>query len=136
MSYIATWVDPFLKDLFERREGDVQGEPRRFVPLADVMDSPEAWFLVLDMPGVERKDVTLDVVDGVLTITGRSTAPVLEATPVRKERPTGEFRRSFNLEEARVDLGAISATMKDGVLRVRVPKAGPAKTHRIEVKDE
>lgn len=136
MSYISAWVDPFLKEVLQRAEGDVQPESRDTLPAADVWETSDAWWIVLNMPGVERTGVELDMAGGSLTVVGRPAAFTPEAATVaRRERPAGAFRRSFNLDETQVDAAHVTATMKEGVLRVRVPKAGPAKTHRIEVKD-
>jgi HSP20 family protein len=136
MSYIATWVDPFLKDLLQRSEGGVQPERRETLPAADVWETPEAWLIVLNMPGVERSGVELEMAGGSLTVTGRPAEFAPEGgASARRERATGPFQRSFNLDETQVDAAQITAAMKDGVLKVRLPKAGPAKTHRIEVKE-
>ena len=137
MSYIATWVDPFLKDLFQRGRTEGSSEGRSYLPPADILDTSEAWEIVLDMPGVNQKGVSLELSEGVLSVTGTSD-PVAQAgtTPVRTERVTGTFRRRFGLDGARVDAAGVKASIKDGVLRIRVPKAGPSKTHRIDVREE
>jgi HSP20 family protein len=105
-----------------------------FIPPADIVETGEEWLVIMDMPGVEQKSLSLDMTDGVLTVAGHSaeTLPA-GAVFVRKERASGHFQRKFSLEDNKVDVTRVTAAMKDGVLRVRLPKAGPAKSHRIEV---
>ncbi|MBL8023615.1 MAG: Hsp20/alpha crystallin family protein [Elusimicrobia bacterium] len=139
MSYIASWVDPFLRDVSERRlAGESASRPEtKVLPVTDVLERPEAWVLLSDMPGVEPAGVEVSVNEGVLHLTGRrSTSAEAGAGIVEAERTKGAFHRSFKLDLTKVDVAAISATIKNGVLRVCVPKSGPARVHRIQVKSE
>jgi HSP20 family protein len=86
------------------------------------------------MPGVPNDKVTLDIKDNHLIISGE-IAPPLGAgeTTLSQEYYTGDFQREFHLG-AIIDQGRIEASMKDGVLRLLLPKAEKAKPRKIEVK--
>jgi HSP20 family protein len=103
-------------------------------PRVDILDTKDAVVLLADMPGVaeDSADVTLD--KNVLTIRGSVTVP---DEPGLQELATeygiGDFERVFTLTD-QIDRSEIAATMKDGVLRVRLPKAQEAASRRISVK--
>ena len=86
------------------------------------------------MPGIEKKDVHLEVKDGVLTISGerRYEKDVKEENVHRVERAYGRFSRSFSLTP-NVDADKVDATMKNGVLEVRLPKRESAKPKAIAI---
>jgi len=130
MSYIATWVDPFINDVLQR--GREMSDTR--VPRSDVFETPEAWVIFAEMPGIESKSVDVQVENGVLTITGTTGTSLPEnATPLRQERGTGVFRRQFAMDDVRAQTDQVTASLKEGILTVRVPKASPAKTFKVQV---
>ena len=104
-------------------------------PNADIREGKDSYFIALDVPAVEPKDITVAVNDGVLTIAGERAAEVLEPdTKVhRRERRSGKFSRSFTLPDD-VDANAIEATAKAGVLTIRITKRAVAQPVSIEVK--
>ncbi len=90
--------------------------------------------LVADMPGVSSDRVTLDIRDNNLTITGEIRPPMEEKeTMLVQEFYTGDYQREFQLG-ANIDRNRIEAAMKDGVLRLTLPKSAQAKPRKIEVK--
>jgi HSP20 family molecular chaperone IbpA len=102
-------------------------------PSVDILDSPDEVLLVADVPGVDEAhlDVTLD--KNVLTIRGRVEAPSLEGyTPVRNEYGIGDFERVFTVSED-VNRDAIEATVKDGVLQLKLPKTAQSARRKINV---
>lgn len=102
-------------------------------PPVDIFEDPNAITVLADMPGVERGDLKIDLHDGVLTITGH--APARDGSnevPVLHEYPAGVFQRSFTLSEA-IDQEQIRATLKHGVLRLRLPKIERAKPRQIMI---
>lgn len=111
------------------------GERRRvFRPRVNVWETPEAIFLVADMPGVDETtaEVTLD--RDVLTIRGRvHWEPPVSHRPVHSEFGMGDYLREFSLN-AEVDADNIQAQVRNGVLRVALPRARSAGARRIEVK--
>jgi HSP20 family protein len=106
------------------------------VPRADIYESEDAVQLVADLPGVDEKSVEVTLEKNVLTISGRVTPP----SPgegwqrVYSELRDGDWTRSFQLSNE-VDTQAIRATVKNGVLRLSVPKRKPAQ-RKIEVLSE
>ena len=91
-----------------------------WVPAADVYEDEREYTLALDIPGVDRETLEVDLDDGRLVIRGtRSAAEGAKAR--RAERPQGRFVRSFSLPDA-VERGSITADYKDGVLLLHLPK--------------
>jgi len=101
---------------------------------ADIYERDDALVVVADLPGCDGESVDIEVESGLLTIEGRVEQQderdyrleFAEYTPCN-------FRRSFTLSNE-VDADGIEATMKDGVLRLVLPKAKEARTRKIEVK--
>ena len=95
-----------------------------WMPAVDVKETEKEFFLTADMPGLDKKDVSIDIHDGVITIQGeRSTDNDKSVDGYRiRERHLGSFNRSFrlpdNLNEEKID-----AKFKNGVLTVTLPKA-------------
>lgn len=107
---------------------------RVFLPAVDIFETPEALVLVADMPGVAADKVTVDLRDNYLVITGEVSPPLGQGeTSVEQEFYTGDFLREFHLGSL-IDQGRIEALMKDGVLRLVLPKVERAKPRKIDVK--
>jgi len=105
-----------------------------FIPRADIYERDDALVLVADMPGVDKDNVEINVDRRVLTISGRvATEPVEDYRLTYAEYETGDFERSFTLTEE-VDVDKIEATVKNGVLRLVLPKSEAAKPRKITVK--
>jgi HSP20 family protein len=124
---------------FQSRETDLAtaAETTRpgilLTPPVDIFEDPNAITVLADMPGVESSHLKIDLHDGVLTITGHVTGPD-ESTevPIGREYAAGTFQRSFTLSEA-IDQEQIRATLKHGVLRLRLPKIERAKPRQITI---
>ncbi len=101
----------------------------------DVKDEGDHYLLEADMPGVKKEDVSIEVNDGVLTISAQTKQSREEKKEnyVFSERRSGSFSRSFTLNG--IDEEKISAACEDGVLKLTLPKLGEeVKTgRRIEV---
>src|SRR4051794_14263018 len=110
---------------------------RVFMPRADIYETPEAIVLVADMPGVDEKGVDITLEKNVLTITGHVEPESMpeNARLAYEEYEVGDYQRAFTLSDE-VDREHIEAALKNGVLRVTLPKAGGAKTKKISVKAE
>lgn len=107
---------------------------RIFVPGVDIFETPEALVVVADMPGVPADKVKLDLKDNHLIISGEISPPLGEGeTLLSREYYTGDYYREFHLGEM-IDRNKIEASMNDGVLRLKLPKAEKAKPRKIEVK--
>jgi HSP20 family molecular chaperone IbpA len=106
---------------------------RSFVPTADIYEAHDALTVVLEMPGVDKGNVDINVEAGVLSIEGRLDFSKYEGMqPIYTEYNIGHYRRSFSLS-SKINQGNITAEMKDGVLTVALPKAEEAKPRRISV---
>ncbi|MFM7563377.1 MAG: Hsp20/alpha crystallin family protein, partial [Planctomycetota bacterium] len=100
----------------------------------DVVETNEAFELMIDLPGIMPEDVQVEFNDGVLTVSGeRKVVEAVEGRKVhRSERRAGPFSRSVKLPE--VDGERISAQFKHGVLTVVAPKIPAVTPRKIEVK--
>ena len=106
---------------------------RVYIPRTDIYETNESLVLVADMPGVapDGLDVTLEGRE--LTIRGRTRDAAPEGySPVYREYEGGDYERVFTLSED-IDAERIEARLGDGVLRLTLPKAGPAQARRIQV---
>ncbi len=105
-----------------------------FVPRADIYERSDALVLVADMPGVDDKSVEINIERRILTITGRVAPESVDQHQLAyAEYDTGDFERSFSLTEE-VDVDKVEATVKNGVLRLILPKSEAAKPRKIAVK--
>ena len=105
-----------------------------FTPYVDIYEDEEGLTLIADMPGVPPDGVDVRVEKETLTLRGSVPALTLEGGhAVYTEYRTGDYQRSFTVSHA-VDSGKIEATMKDGVLTLRLPKAEQARERKIPVK--
>jgi HSP20 family molecular chaperone IbpA len=105
-----------------------------YSPATDIFENEEAITLLADMPGVLAADLTIDLRDSVLTLTGRVTPQERDKESVLlREYDVGSFFRQFTLSEA-IDQSRIDAQLTDGVLRLALPKVEKAKARQITVK--
>ncbi len=128
------WRRPFRSlAAFER------GWPKKLVaaPAVDVSESEKAYEITAELPGMDKKNIEVNVVHGGITIKGEKK----EETEEKKkdyyisERRYGSFERYFDLPDS-VDADKIAATFKNGVLKVTLPKTAEAQkaAKKIEVK--
>ncbi len=103
-------------------------------PPIDIHEGPDGLVLEADLPGVSEGQLSIQLEDNVLSLHARVDAPAPEGARVLHEeyRP-GDFYRSFILSDE-VERSKISAELKNGVLKLTLPKAERAKTRRIEIK--
>jgi len=122
----------------EKKELQTEAEQTRpgrvFTPAVDIFESEKEITVLADMPGVTSDRVTIDVHNDELKITGEVVPQASgNESYIFVEYETGRFHRHFSLSD-RIDQGKISASMKDGVLRLVLPKVEKAKPKRIQVK--
>jgi HSP20 family protein len=113
------------------------GEGRGVAPAVDLLDKKDAVILRADLPGLNQRDIEVNVEEGFLTIRGerKGEETVKEEDYYCCERWAGSFERSLALPSG-VDAEKIRATFKQGVLEVRLPKVEKAKGKKIEIKGE
>jgi HSP20 family protein len=103
-------------------------------PVVDVYDNDENIVINAELPGIDKKDINIDVKDGVLTLKGERSYDneVKKDKYYRRERSFGRFERAFQLP-ADVDPEKISADYKDGILKIGIPKPEEQKPKQITV---
>lgn len=106
-------------------------------PAIDVVETEDAYLVIADLPGIDKRDLEVSVTGSLLSIKGEKKAesPSEKRKVFRKETWVGAFGRTIDLP-AQVDSGRIDAELKDGVLSVRIAKREEAKTKLIAVKAE
>lgn len=105
-----------------------------FSPAVDIFETSDALTLLADMPGVEPKNLKIDLRENVLTLSA-TVEPLRKPgeEDVWREYETGGFFRQFTLSE-RIDQSKIEANLDDGVLRLHLPKVEAMKPRQIAVK--
>jgi HSP20 family molecular chaperone IbpA len=105
-----------------------------FTPALDIFETEKEITLLADMPGVKAKDLDIDLREDVLTLSGEVESPGHpDERVVIHEYKTGRYVRQFSLSDT-VDQSKINAELKDGVLRLVLPKAEKAVPKKITVK--
>jgi HSP20 family protein len=117
-----------------RPELDSQGFGTGWIPAVDVEEREDEYRFYLEMPGMKREDIKLSLIDNVLTITGEKKLSYQSDKYKyhRLERTFGTFQRSFSLPHL-IKADKISASVKEGILEVVVPKSEEAKPREISV---
>jgi len=119
------------REVEKKAEGTILG--RMFIPVTDIFETPDALTVVLEMPGVYPNNIEASVENDVVTIEGRIDFTRYEGMqPVYTEYNVGHYGRSFQISN-KIDQSKISAEMKDGVVKLVLPKAEQAKPRKIKV---
>lgn len=105
-----------------------------FTPSVDIFETDRELTLLADLPGVTAENLTIDLRENTLTLTGE-VAPFETANEedILIEYEIGKYHRQFTLSSL-IDQGKIDAKLTDGVLRLTLPKVEEAKPRKIEVK--
>ena len=113
------------------------GDPpaQRWLPAMDLVEAEDHFVLKADLPGLAEDDVSIEIQDNTLTVTGerKSEHEERERGWYRVERQFGRFSRSLTLPEG-VDAEGVSASFDKGVHEVRIPKPEERKPRRVEIK--
>jgi HSP20 family protein len=128
-----------MNHLFDDAFGSVvRGDSRLSVwnryPTVDIYDNDKHIVIKSELPGIDKKDIVIDVKDGVLTLKGERSFDneVKEEKYYCRERMFGKFERVFRLP-ADVDPEKISADYKDGILKIDIPKPEEQQPKKITV---
>jgi HSP20 family molecular chaperone IbpA len=120
------------KELTSKEEKTIPA--RYYVPNADIFETLESLTVVLEIPGVEKKDVAVKIENDLLYIEGRiDFAKYADLEPVYSEYNVGYYARSFVLSD-KIDQDRISADLVDGVLTLTLNKVKQALPRRIEIR--
>lgn len=101
-----------------------------YLPKTDILQTPEGFELWMDLPGVAKEDLAVNVKKDQLEVYGKVQPD--QRKGLRFEYPVGDFARTFVLS-SEIDKESISAQLEDGVLRLRLPKAKSALPVEITV---
>ena len=114
----------------------VTGKGDWYFPLSDVYETPDNFTILIDMPGVDTENVSIDMRDNELVINGEvSQEGYTDEKVMYSEYNIGHYHRHFVLSDA-INRDKIEAKMSDGVLSLVLPKAEYVKPRKIEVKAE
>lgn len=122
------------KELVKREESlpERSREIPAVAPLVDIYENDDEILLHVDMPGVDKKDITVNIDNGRLALGGVRKVETSGATQW-EEFGDVEFQRTFSVPQT-IDAEKIDAELKDGVLRLHLPKSEAAKPRQIEIK--
>jgi HSP20 family protein len=119
------------KELVSNEEKTVPA--RYFVPSTDIHETDDALIVVMEVPGVERNDIAVDLKNDVLRIDARINPGKYQGLqPLYTEYNVGHFARSFSLSN-KIDQQQISAQLEEGVLTLTLRKTREAAPRRIEI---
>lgn len=119
------------KELAAKEEKTIPG--RYYVPYTDIYETNDALTLVMEMPGVEKKDLTVTLENDVLRVDGRIDFSKYEGMePLYTEYNVGHYTRSFTLSN-KIDQDGINAQLTGGVLTLTLPKGKDAQPRRIAI---
>ncbi len=121
----------------DKQELKGAGEPTKtgltFIPAVDIFETEEALTMMAELPGVDQQGLHIDLKDNQISILGEvAEIPGPQERTLLKEFETGRFFRQFSLSEV-IDQNKINAHLKNGVLKVVLPKIEKAKPRKIEV---
>ncbi len=133
-------TDTHSKELKVREKQEVAGPAEQttpglvFTPEVDIFETEKDITLLADMPGTKAEDLYIDLRDNTLTLSA-DIAPVENSSEedIMIEYETGRYYRQFTLSEV-IDQGKIDAQLKDGVLKLLLPKVEKATPKKIAVK--
>lgn len=116
-----------------QQENEATKPEKYFIPAVDIFEDEEKVTVVAEMPGVKNTGVDVALEDDVLTIRGqRQEDTPEEGRLLLQEYESGSYLRRFTVAET-IDQDNIRAVMTNGLLKVELPKAAPAKPRKIEV---
>lgn len=123
-----------LFDSFFSPGGTSGPEVRRWIPAMDLVETDDSLMLKADLPGLTEDDVSVEVQDHVLTVSGERRADHEEHEEGyhRIERAYGHFTRTVTLPEG-IDQDAVTANFDNGVLEVRIPKPAETKPRQVAI---
>ncbi|MEW6351114.1 MAG: Hsp20/alpha crystallin family protein [Thermodesulfobacteriota bacterium] len=117
-------------------QGELTREGTYFLPAVDILETEKELIVMADIPGVDSKDVEIDLKDDTLSIVGRVVGEEpSDAAYLLTEYPIGNYFRSFKITDV-VDQPKIKASIADGVLKLVLPKAAKAIPRKIPVTTE
>ena len=119
------------QELARQEEKTIPG--RYYMPATDIFETDEVLTLMLEMPGVEKDNVDVQIENDVLRVEGKiDFSAYKEVEPVYTEYNVGHYSRAFTLSN-KIDREAITARVEDGVLTLTLPKSKETLPRRVQV---
>ena len=136
---LESWITPW-EGLFPRRRffddmlRDFGGSRRNFVPAVELSETDESYTITVELPGVKKDDVQVDLREGMLIVQGEKRSEREEKKERGRylERTYGSFCRTFALPSD-ADSDQLKASFKDGVLTIQVPRSEESKPRQIAI---
>jgi HSP20 family protein len=136
---VIRW-DPFrfgIRSIFDdswANFGTSQSSPSTWAPPVDIHETDNSFVVFVELPGMKREDIALEVKDNTLSVRGerRQEKETSDEGVHRLERAHGTFYRAFSLP-ANVNTSEVKASYKDGVLEITLPKEERAKSRQIDI---
>jgi HSP20 family protein len=130
-------LDQLFDRVFQDRwDPDWKGLGNNWVPAVDVEETENEYLFKAERPGIRKEDVKISLLDNVLTLSGEKRTEEKKTEKDKKyhrvERTYGTFQRSFALSSP-LKSDKISASYKDGILEIVVPKSEEAKPREIDI---
>ena len=109
-------------------------DERSFSPPTELTETDKSYFLSVDLPGMKKEDIKIEVLENSLVISGERQSVKKTGTDgyQRTEKTYGSFKRTFSLPKA-VDAENIQAQHQHGVLEITIPKSQEVKSRKIEI---
>ncbi|WAA09769.1 Hsp20/alpha crystallin family protein [Fervidibacillus albus] len=121
-----------FNEVFEQNSGISPLSPGLYSFKTDVMEKEDAYYVVAELPGFTKDDITIEVEDNRLIIRAKRDEVAEEKDDknkfIRKERRYGEFVRQFYVDD--IDESGIKAKLENGILKLEIPKLQPSKPKR------
>jgi len=118
-----------MKDITKAEEKNLP----RVKPATDIVETEEGFYIYMDMPGVAKEDLIIDLNEDEIKVTGKTNYPSPDGEKlIHVEFGNGEFHRGFTLSQV-VDKAKIKGSLKNGVLELHLPKAEKAQPRKIEI---
>jgi len=124
----------FESNLIKSRYDEEEPGSGVWAPPVDILETPESIVLIVELPGLDKKSIHVEVKENVITLKGerKFVKGIKEEQYHRIERYYGKFIRSFNLPSS-VEKDKAEASFKDGILRVTLPKSQKIKPQQVTV---
>jgi HSP20 family protein len=134
LASLQSEMNQLFSTFFGDTTGPTNGQNRRWIPAMDLVETQDHFVVRADLPGVTEEDISIELEDNVLTISGeRKLEEKAEKEGYfRVERSFGRFARTLTLPDG-VDAEAIDAQFDSGVLEVRIPKPEQRKPRKVAI---
>ena len=141
MEQMRANIDRMFKNAFDKAMAEgkmmMHGQSSLFEPNLGMKETQTAYIITVDLPGMKKEDIKVEVKDRVLTISGerKSESEVKTEKVIKEERSYGSFLRSLTLPDD-ADTSHISAEYKEGVLNITMPRLAEMKKDNAATKIE